>query len=67
MVELPDDLAGLDIERREERGRAVPDVIMGPPLDLPGPQRQQGLCAIEGLDLRIFVYAEDQDFVGRIQ
>ena len=48
---LADDRAVEDIERREQRRRAIADVIMG---HRPGPtllDRQAGLGAVEGLDL----------------
>jgi hypothetical protein len=52
---LADDGAGLDVERGEQRRRAVPLVVVGPPLDLPGAHRQQPLGPVEGLDLRLLV------------
>lgn len=62
-----DDLAREDMERGEERGGAVPFIVMGhgpaPPL-LHG---QPGLGAIQGLDLILLVRTEDQGFVGRIE
>ena len=48
-VALSDDRPGGDVEGGEQRGRAIALVVMSASLDLAGPQRQQGLGAIEGL------------------
>ena len=66
LVAAADDLAGGDVQGGEQRGRAVPLVIMAAPLDLPWPHRQQRLGAVERLDLRLFIDAEHQGAVGRI-
>lgn len=55
------------IQRREQRDRAVAGVIMGFCLDMTDPQRQPGLCALQGLHLTFFVAAEHQRLVGRGQ
>ena len=39
---------------------AIALVVMSAPLDLAWPQRQQGLGAIEGLNLRLLVHTENQ-------
>ena len=44
----------------------MPLVIMAAPLNLPWPHRQQRLGAVERLDLRLFIDAEHQGAVGRI-
>src|SRR3989454_3907525 len=67
VVKLPDDLAGLDVQRGEERGRAMARVVVGPALHLPGPHRQQRLRAIQGLNLGFLVDAQDQRLVRRIE
>src|SRR5262249_41670127 len=66
-VMLRDDLAALDVERREKRSGAVTDVIVSSALNLSGPQRQDGLRTIQGLDLRFLVHAEDHGTIWRIQ
>ena len=52
---LADDRAVEDIEGREQRGRAVPLVIMGHGLGAALLQRQARLGAVERLDLALFV------------
>ena len=52
-MHLPIDRAGLHIERGEQRGGAVALVVVGAPLDLTGPHRQQRLRAIQRLNLRL--------------
>jgi len=59
-VAVADDRAGSDVESGEQRGRAVPCVVMRSALDLTGAHRQQRLGAIERLDLRFFVNAQHQ-------
>jgi hypothetical protein len=52
-VPLPagaDDLPRLHVQRGEQVGGAVPDVIVGAPLDLAGPRRQHRGGALERLD-----------------
>ena len=50
-VATADHRAGGDVQRREERGGAVPGVVVGAPLRLARPHRQQRLGAVERLDL----------------
>ena len=57
--------AGGDIERCEERCGAMPDIGVGPALGHPGHHWQNGLLAVERLDLAFLVYAEYQRPVGR--
>lgn len=66
-VALPENAPGLDVERREERGRAVPGVVVHPPLDLSQPEGQHGLGAVQGLDLALLIHAEDESLVRRVQ
>ena len=66
LVALPDDLSGGDVEGCEQRGRAVALVVMGAPLDPAGAQRQQGLGAIERLNLGRLVHAEDHGVLRRV-
>ena len=62
-----DDRAGLDVQGREERRRAMAHIVVGAPFDLAGPHGQQRLCAIQRLNLRLFIGAQDQRAVGGIQ
>src|SRR4051812_4058909 len=50
-VAFADDEAGGDIERCEERCGAMPDIGVGPALGHPGHHWQNGLLAVERLDL----------------
>ena len=45
----------------------MPLIIMGPPLGLAGPQRQQRLGAIERLDLALLIHAQHDSALGRIE
>jgi hypothetical protein len=45
------DLAGGDLECGEQGGGAVPDVVVGAPLGLPGLHRQRHLGPVQRLDL----------------
>jgi hypothetical protein len=65
LVAAPDDPAGGDVEGGEQRGGAVAGIVMAAPLGLARPHRQQGLGAIQGLDLRFLVDAQHQSAVGR--
>ena len=65
-VALSDDLACGDVKGCEQRGGALALVVMGAPLDLAGPQRQQGLGAIQGLNLRLLVHAENHGVLRRV-
>jgi hypothetical protein len=64
---LPSDFPGLDAQRSEERRGPVAHVIVRPPLDLPRSHRQQGLAAIQRLDLRFLVPTEHERAIRRIQ
>lgn len=61
------DLAGGDVERRKQRGGAVPLVIVRVPLGLAGAHGQQRLGPVQRLDLRLLVDAEHQGAVGRVE
>ena len=54
------------VGRRKQRRRAVPRVIVDPPLDMAGTQGQDGLAPVERLNLSLFVDTQDQGFVGRL-
>ena len=62
-----DDPPGGDIERGEQRGRAVSLVVVRPTLGLARAHGQQGLGAVERLDLAFLVDAQDQRPVRRGQ
>ena len=62
---LADDLAGRDVERREQRGRAVPAVVVRAALGRAERHRQHGRRAVEGLDLALFVDAQHQGAIRR--
>ena len=67
LVAAADDPTGSDVQGGEQRGRAVALVVMAAPLDLPRPHRQQRLSAVERLDLRLFIDAQHQGAVGRVE
>ena len=64
---VPHHRARRGIERREQRGGAVPHVIMGATLGLPRTHRQQWLRAIQGLHLRLLVHAQDDCPLRRVE
>jgi hypothetical protein len=66
-VVLGNDLPALDVQRSEERGGPVAHVVVGPALDLPWPHGQNGLAAIERLNLRLLVNAKHERTVRGIQ
>lgn len=59
------DGSGGYVEGAEQRRGAVPLVVVGAALDLSGAHRQQGLAAVECLNLAFFVDAEDEGTVRR--
>jgi len=63
LVECANDAAGLHFQGREERGRAMAVVVMRPSLNLPGTHRQQGARAVQGLNLRFLIHAQDERLV----
>ena len=62
-----DDLAGGHLERGEQRGGAVADVVVGGLLRQPGPHRQDRRGPLQGLDLRFLVDAEHHGVLRRVQ
>src|SRR4029077_5460018 len=64
LVALADDEARCDVERREQRGRAVPRVTVRPALGYAGHHRQNRLLPIQRLDLAFFVNAKNKRPVG---
>ena len=67
LVAFADDEARGDVERGEQRGRAVADIVVGAPLRDAGHHRQDRLLAIQRLDLALLVDAEDERPVRRGQ
>src|SRR5690606_9229714 len=61
------DSARRHLERGEEAGGAVADVVVGAPFGTAGPHGQQGLRAVEGLDLALLIDAEHQRPLRRIE
>ena len=66
-VTFADDAAGPHIERGKQRRRAMAHVVVRVPLGLPRPQRQDRRAAIERLNLRLLIDAQDQGAVRRMQ
>jgi len=62
-----DDAALQHVQRREQRGRAVPLVVMRHGAAAPAFQRQAGLRAIECLDLAFLVERQHHGVGGRIE
>ena len=52
LVELANHLPGLDVQSRKEGGGAMAAIVVGTPLNLARTHRQQGLRAVQRLDLR---------------
>jgi hypothetical protein len=67
LVAAPDDPTGDDVQGGKQRGRAVALVVMAASLGLPRAHRQQRLGAVERLDLRLFIDAQHQSAVGRVE
>src|SRR6516165_8307281 len=55
------------VERGEQGQRAMPHVIMGLGANVPDPQGQAGLRALERLALRFLVAAQHQRFLWRLE
>jgi len=66
-MKLPDHGASLEVERGEQVGGAVAQIVGRTPLSLAGAHRQQRLTAIERLDLALLVDTQHQRAVGRIE
>jgi hypothetical protein len=61
------DLAGGHLERGEQGGGAVADVVVGLALRVAGQQRQDRSGPVEGLHLRFLVHAQHHRLVRRVQ
>ena len=66
-VTFANDFAGGHSQGCEERCRAMAFIIVSVSLGLSRPQRQKGLSAVQSLDLRFFIDAQDNGSIGRIQ
>ena len=66
-MKLANHRPGLDIKRREQVDGPVARVIRSAAPGLTGAHRQQWLTAIERLNLRLLINAQDQRLVRRIQ
>jgi len=64
---LPNDFAGLHVQGSEQRSGPVANIIMAAAFHLSGTHGQQGLGAIQGLDLRLLIHAQHQRPVGWVQ
>src|SRR4029453_11117064 len=64
---LSDHGALQDIERGEQRGRAMAHVVVGHGPTASALERQSRLSSIQSLNLRLLVHAENQSLVRRIQ
>ena len=66
-MHVPQHASTLYFQGREQRGGAMPQVIMRAPLGLPRTHGQQWLRTVQRLDLRLFIGAQHQRLVGRMQ
>jgi MacB-like periplasmic core domain/FtsX-like permease family len=66
-VTFADDAARRHIQCRKQRRRPVSDVVIGPPLGLARPQRQNGHRAVERLNLTLFIDRQEQCAIRRTQ
>ena len=66
-VDGADDLAGGHVQRGEQGGDAVADVVVGAPLGHAGHHRQHRRRAVQRLDLALLVHAQHQRLLGRVQ
>ena len=64
---LTQHVSRLHFQCGKERRRPVPFVVVGPPFSLARAQGEQRRRAIQGLDLRLFVDAEDRSVLRRIE
>src|SRR5215207_3158289 len=66
-MKLTDDLASLSVQSGKQRGRAIAPVIMSAALHLSRTHGQNWLRAIQRLNLRFLVHAQNQSFIRWIQ
>ena len=60
-------LAGGDLQGGEQRGGAVPDVIVAALFGDPGPQRQHRRGPLQRLGLGLLIHAQDDSLVRRVE
>ena len=65
-VQFADDGAVGDVERGEQAGRAVADVVVGAPLGHAGHHRQHRLGAVQGLDAGLLIHAQHHRLLRRV-
>src|SRR5574342_1009764 len=66
-MKLADNPATLDFERSKQRSGSVTSVVVAASFALARTHRQHRLRAIQSLNLRFFVYRQNQSFGGRIE
>ena len=66
-VGASDDLPTLRVKRCKQRGRPVAAIGMRVARGLARLHRQQGLCAVESLNLRFFIDTQHQGMIGRVE
>ena len=66
-MQFADDFASRHIQCGKQRRRAVALVVVGAPLGLTGPHRQDRLRPIERLDLALLIGAQHQRPFGRVE
>ena len=55
------------VQSSKQRGRTMTFVVVGDSLGVAEPQRQHRLGALEGLHLTLFIHAQNQGVLGRVQ
>jgi len=61
------DLAAGHLQGGKQRGGAVTFVVVSAAFDLPRSHREQGLRSVQGLYLGLFIHAQHQGSLGRVQ
>ena len=61
----PDHFASCDVQRREQRGRAVANVVMRLPGRNAWTHRQERSRTVQGLDLAFFIHRQDDRAIRR--
>jgi len=64
---LGDDRTVEHVERREQRGRAMPIVVVGHAVDVAQPHRQHRLSTLQSLNLALLIHAPHQCLVRGIE
>ena len=62
-----EDFAGGDVERGKQRCRAVADIVVRHTFDITQAHRENGLGAVQRLDLALLIHAQDHGVLGRIK